>query len=53
MRRSDNKVSVDRHADGRTDRQTDGQADSYILPPNFVCGGYNDRELYFLNIRFV
>ena len=28
---------------GRTDRQTDRQGDSYI-PPNFVCGGYNNRR---------
>ena len=25
--------------DGRTDRQTDGQGDSSIPPPNFVAGG--------------
>jgi len=24
-----------------TDGRTDGQGDSYIPPPNFVCGGYN------------
>ena len=26
--------------DGQTDGQTDRQGDSYIPPPNYVCGGY-------------
>ena len=30
--------------DRQTDGQTDRQGDSYIPPPNFVCGGYNDNQ---------
>ena len=33
---------TDRQTDRQTDGQTDRQGDSYIPPPNFVCGGYND-----------
>ena len=28
-----------------TDGWTDGQGDSYIPPPNFVCGGYNYGQI--------
>jgi hypothetical protein len=34
-------VALARYMDGRTDGRTDGQDDSYI-PPNFVCGAYNN-----------
>ena len=26
------------------DGRTDGQGESYIHPPNFVCGGYNKAK---------
>ena len=38
-------VKVKFTLDRRTDGQTDRQGDSYIPPPNFVCGGYNDLRL--------
>jgi hypothetical protein len=35
-------VALTRYMDGRMDRQ----GDSYILPKNFVCGGYNKRACH-------
>ena len=43
------KFTLDRRTDGRTDRQTDRQGDSYIPPPNFVCGGYNKKYCEYLD----
>ena len=42
----DNVFRTDRQTERRTDGQTDRQGETYIPPPNFVCGGYKNMKLY-------